>query len=97
VSDILIEVLFRGDSLAEAGYESRDEMDEALADALEEADIGRVSGGGGGVLGVNIDIDIFEEEDFEAGLALIRSVLLRMNAPQSTEIVKHSKTTYNLQ
>jgi len=96
MENIFVEVWFAGDTLGQAGYESRDEIDEALSDVLEEEDIGRVSGGGGGNLGVNIDIDIFEEEDFEQALALIRSTLLRLNAPESTEIVKHTKTVYSL-
>ncbi len=78
-----LEVVFKN---ADFPFGGRDAVEEPLADALEEAGIGEVTGGGGGPETCNIDVEV---SDLEKGLAIIRSTLSELGCPTSTEIHQH--------
>jgi hypothetical protein len=61
---------------------------DVIEDALDEAlgDKGEVIGGGSGVSGSNIDIEILEGEPHDF-LEIIRTVLRELEAPNDTVIV----------
>ena len=81
--NIFLEVVFRSDDFPFAG---RDIPEDALLEALHEAGIGDVTGGGGCPQFSNIDIEV---TDFERGLAVIRKTLKKIGAPVSTEIHRY--------
>jgi hypothetical protein len=79
---------------ADFPFDGRDEIDDPLDDALKQAGLGEVTGGGSGGGKVNIDV---ETTDPDQGLALIRDVLRKLSVPSSTIIrqsgspsIKHS-------
>jgi len=80
---IFLEVFINAEDFESSGFGGRSAVEDELDEALEKAALGEVTGGGGGIYGVNIDIEV-EEEDFEAALGLIRKTLRRIS-PQ-----KHS-------
>ncbi|MDR3456415.1 MAG: hypothetical protein P4N60_03125 [Verrucomicrobiae bacterium] len=67
-------------------FKGRDIPEDALADALEKAKLGEVTGGGSGRQTSAIDVEV---TDFERGLKLIRRTLKKVGAPASTEIHRH--------
>ncbi len=77
---ILIEIVFKSSDFTFAG---RDEVEDPLAEALEQAELGEVTGGGGGGDSLHIDVEIF---DLKPGLKLIRKVLRRLSVAPSTAI-----------
>ena len=62
----------------------RDEIEDLLEDAL--GDQGEVTGGGTGLGGSNIDLEITSEMSVRDVLELIRAVLGRLKTPSDTEI-----------
>ena len=62
----------------------RDEIEDLLEDAL--GDQGEVTGGGRGLGGSNIDLEITSEMSVRDVLELIRAVLGRLKTPSDTEI-----------
>jgi len=66
----------------------RSAIEDDLDDALEEK--GEVTGGGSGISGSNIDIDIYEGSALDH-LNLIISVLKECEAPTDTEILIDKK------
>ena len=83
---IFIEVFFPGNSLEEAGFQGRDEVEDPLYDAFESKGIGEVSGGGGGIHGSNIDIEISDSDRLNEALDLIKSTLYELKAPKTSVI-----------
>ena len=67
----------------DSAFDSRDEVEDPLDEALTEAGVGEVSGGGSGGGIINIDVDA---SDFDAALTIIRRVLTQLNVAVSTEI-----------
>lgn len=86
---VFIEVDFEPGSLVAAGFYGRDEIEDPLDDALTEAGLGEVTGGGSGSRGTNIDVEISSAKRFEEALALIRQTLRDLNAPATTKIIRH--------
>jgi hypothetical protein len=87
--DVFLEVSFEPGALTSAGFYGRDEIEDPLNEALIEARLGEVTGGGGGIRGSSIDIEITNTIHFEEALTLIRQVLRDIGAPASTKIVRH--------
>ena len=88
---IFLEIVLQS---ADFSFGGRDEVEDPLAQALQAADLGEVTGGGTGMGISNIDVEVTE---LEAGLALIRTVLRSLGVAKSTIInqyaphrVKHS-------
>ena len=63
---------------------SRDEIEEAIDEILDGR--GEVTGGGSGVNGSNIDIEIFDDNDTK-GIQEVKAVLRSFNLPSDTTIV----------
>jgi hypothetical protein len=84
-------------SWAEAGFEGRDELEDPLDEALSEANLGEVTGGGSGRGAINIDVDIWDASRLGEGLALIRRVLNELGAPSNTYIKDENGRRYELQ
>ena len=78
-----LEIVFKN---ADFPFDGRDEVEDPLADALEKAGVGEVTGGGGGSGTCNIDVEV---TDLEKGLAVIRGTLRELGCPASTEIHQH--------
>lgn len=68
---------------ADFTFEGRDEIEDPLDEALHQAGLGEVTGGGSGMGLVNIDIEVSEASH---GLALIRNVLQQLGVAPSTVI-----------
>lgn len=66
----------------------RSEIEEVLEECL--ADRGEITGGGSGVRGSNIDIEIFNDEDLSIVNQLINR-LKEMHLPDDTTVVINSK------
>ena len=64
-------------------FGGRDEVEDPLSEALEEAGLGEVTGGGTGMGICNIDIEV---TDLDAGLALVRRILSSLGVAKSTVI-----------
>jgi hypothetical protein len=97
ILSMLLVLLFKPSSLSEAGFEGRDEIEDPLHDALVEAGIGEVSGGGGGIYGSNIDVEVDDPNDVPGAIALIRQVLIGLNAPTSATIRDDDGNVYRVQ
>jgi hypothetical protein len=80
---IFLEIVFKN---ADFPFEGRDEVEDPLFDALEEAAVGEVTGGGGGSETCNIDVEV---TDLQRGLEVIRTTLRGLGCPASTEIHQH--------
>lgn len=89
MADVFLEVWFEGDSLEQAGFGGRSGIEDDLSEALEHARLGEVTGGGGGIRGSNIDIEIEDEQKFEQALELIRKVLRDLKVPAGTTITRY--------
>jgi len=94
---VFLEVILVARDMEDCGLLSRDEVEDPLSTALEGADLGEVTGGGGGRGVYVIDVEV-PEGRFEAALSEIRTVLRAIKAPPSTEIRRHEpgETTYRL-
>lgn len=64
-------------------YLGRDEIEDPLHDALLQAGLGEVTGGGTGPDCSIIDVEV---TDLAQGLALVREVLVRLGVPRNTTI-----------
>lgn len=80
---------------AEFTFGGRDEVEDPLDDALREAGLGEVTGGGSGMGRLNIDVEV---SDLEPGLDLIRIVLQRLGVAPSTVINQYqpARHTYSV-
>ncbi len=94
---IFLEIFITADAFQASGFEGRSAVEDEVDEDLEETGLGEVTGGGSGIYGVNIDIEV-EDEDFEAALNLIRETLRRIEVPKSTVIRKRGAdiVTYNV-
>jgi hypothetical protein len=83
---LLLAVYFEPGALAHCGFGGRDEIEDPLHGALEDAGLGEVVGGGGGSRGSNIDIEVCSVDQLGQAIGLIQSVIRELNAP-SADIV----------
>lgn len=74
---------------ADFEFGGRDEIEDPLDDALREAGIGEVTGGGTGMGVSNIDVEV---NDLAAGLALVRRVLRALGVARNTVINQYQPT-----
>lgn len=89
MSDVFLEVIMDAKSLHSGGIFSRDMVEDDLNLALETANFGEVVGGGAGSGKVIIDVEIWDESQFEVALDLVRRVLQQLEVPRDT-IIKRS-------
>jgi hypothetical protein len=82
-STTFLEIVLRA---AEFTHGGRDEIEDPLDDALRQAGIGEVTGGGTGMGIANIDVEV---RDVQAGLALVRRVLQALGVARSTVIKQY--------
>jgi hypothetical protein len=82
---IFMEVIVNAAEASALGIDSRDEIEDALDDALAASGEGEVTGGGGGMGHYIIDIEA-PEDRFGKALMLIRVVLRALNVPASSKI-----------
>jgi hypothetical protein len=75
-----LEVILQSDDSA---FLERDEVEDALQEALRAAGIGEVTGAGSGLGVSNLDVEV---TDLDAGLALVRKVLRDLEVPPTTMI-----------
>lgn len=85
-ASIFLEVVFLN---VDFPFDGRDAVEDPLSDALEQASLGEVTGGGCGSETCNVDIEVV---DLERGLSLIRSTLLGLGCPNSTVINQYQPT-----
>jgi len=71
---------------ADFTFDSRDEIEDPLDDALQQTGLGEVTGGGSGMGRTIIDVEV---SDPQRGLSLIREVLQRLGVAPSTYIKQH--------
>ena len=64
----------------------RDYVEESIQSVL--GDIGEVTGGGAGQSGSNVDIEVFQDIDIDRAIALVSKLLISINAPGETLIVR---------
>jgi len=94
VKDAFLEISFPVHSGAAMGIEGRDEIEDPIDEALREAGIGEVTGGGGGCRGFNIDVEIEDERNLAQALQIIRQVLKDLKAsPEATIIHRDGNNT----
>ena len=72
---------------ADFTFGGRDEIEDPLDEALQQAGLGEVTGGGTGMGCANIDVEV---TDSQRGLTLIRQVLQRLAVAPSTVIQQYS-------
>ena len=89
---IFLEVFINANDFEASGFGGRSAVEDEVEDALEKAKLGKITGGGGGIYGVNIDIEV-KEKDFEVALDLIRKTLRKIKVPKSTVIKKRAIDT----
>lgn len=87
---VFLEIIFDADDFAKMNIEGRDEIEDPLYDALIEANIGEITGGGTGSGIVMIDVEIENEQKFDEGLLIIRQILRDLDCPKST-VIKRAK------
>jgi hypothetical protein len=80
---VFLEIVFKNTDFPFAG---RDEVEDPLSDSLGAADVGEVTGGGGGPETCAIEVEV---TDLEKGLEIIRRTLRELGCPASTEIHQH--------
>lgn len=68
---------------ADFNFEGRDEIEDPLDEALQQANLGEVTGGGSGMGVSNIDVEVTNPEQ---GLIVIRQVLQSLEVAKSTVI-----------
>ena len=72
---------------ADFAFGGRDEIEDPLDEALNQANLGEVTGGGSGMGITNIDVEV---GDPDQGLAIIRKVLRSLGVAKSTIIRQSS-------
>jgi hypothetical protein len=99
MGSVFVEVIMASKDLIACGITARDQIDDPLNDALGDAGVGEVSGGGGGKEAVILDVEVFDENRFAEALAIIRRVLLEVGAPATTVIQRYApvKEQYGIQ
>jgi hypothetical protein len=80
---IFLEIVIPSGSLADGRQALEDDLD----DALQEAGLGEVTGGGSGIKGSNIDIEV---TDVAEAVSLIRTILKREGASADT-MIRHAE------
>ncbi|MCE0484984.1 MAG: hypothetical protein LV479_12200 [Methylacidiphilales bacterium] len=83
---VFLQIIMQADDLNKLNFGGRDEIEEPLEKALDEAGLGEVSGGGSGGGVAIIDVDIENEDRLAEGLKVIRHVLREIVVPPSTVI-----------
>jgi hypothetical protein len=79
----LLEVVLQS---GDAAFLERDEVEDALQQALMAAGIGEVTGAGSGPGVSNLDVEV---TDLDQGLALVRKVLQDLEVPPSTMVYRN--------
>ncbi|CAN5181493.1 hypothetical protein BH09MYX1_BH09MYX1_43620 [soil metagenome] len=74
---VFVEILIPRGARWRGDVGDREEVDDAVHDALEDAGLGEVSGGGTAKDVSNIDVEIDDDERFAEAIAVIREVLVR--------------------
>lgn len=82
---VFLEIVIQAAEAADRGLDSRDEIEGPLEDALAEAGVGEIVGGGGGSGVYLIEVEVLLG-DLESILDLIRSTLGKINVPPTTLI-----------
>jgi hypothetical protein len=78
-----LEIVLRAD---ESMSDSRDEIEDTLTEALEQAGVGEITGGGSGLDLSNLDVEV---SGIEQGLSVIRHVLRELRVGPSTVIKQY--------
>jgi hypothetical protein len=95
---IYFEIFLKAQDLTAANC-SRDELEVPLQNALEQARLGTVTGGGSGSKGSIIEVEVTAPDRVSEALQLMRRTLADNRAPQSTVIkqVDPAGETWGLQ
>src|SRR4051812_36565097 len=98
MGSVFLEIVIIAKDFHGASVSARQDIEEELNTALEEAALGEVSGGGAGKDTLNIDVDIEDEAHLSQAIALIKNILLGLSVPGSTTInrYKPNRTVFRL-
>jgi hypothetical protein len=77
------ELSFDAADFQSCGFESRDELEDPLDQALQTSGMGEVTGGGSGRGRTNIDIETFDGISDDEAVEKIRAILKNLGAPRS--------------
>ena len=88
MADVFLEIVLDAADVAAAGFDGRDQIEDPLDEALSESDLGEVTGGGGGMGLMNIDVEVDGGDQFAAALRLVRQTLRDLNVPPTTRIIR---------
>lgn len=80
------EIVFSAEDFLSSGFTGRDQLEDPLDEALQDANYGEVTGGGGGLGMANIDLETNHDIPIDIIISFLRETLLRLNAPKSTVI-----------
>jgi len=86
---VFLEIILLTKDMEAAGVLSRDDIEDPLSEALEEAGVGEVTGGGGGLGKYTIDVEVSRWR-FRKAMKVIRAALRTAHAPSSTVILRHA-------
>jgi len=87
MSDHFFEIIFHNQDWQ---FDGRDDIEDPLDEALSQAGVGEVTGGGSGMGICNVDVDA---TDFDAALSIIRAVLAELEVAPSTQINYYNVST----
>ena len=79
---VFLGIILVAKDMEAAGILSRDEVEDPLSEALEEAGVGEVTGGGGGLGKYTIDVEVSRWR-FRKALNVIRAAMREAHAPSS--------------
>ncbi len=85
---VFMVVSFPPNSYSSMGIDGRDEIEDALDDDLQRHGIGEVTGGGSGIHGSDVDLEVYDESRVNEAVATIQATLARLSAPSGTRIRK---------
>ena len=78
------ELSFDAADFHHCGFESREDLEDPLEQALQTSGIGEVTGGGSGKGRTNIDIETFDGVSDDEAVEMMRRILKSLGAPRSS-------------
>lgn len=83
---MFFEVVIKEADMVSTGIQSRDEIEDPLAQGLEDSGIGEVTGGGGGMGSHTIDVEMSDDLATDDAAKRLLDHLKKAGAPHGTTI-----------